>query len=123
MNFLLFAPEFVVLSTGFAVLGLDLVMNRGKSNYLPGVCVAGLVVSLLVTLLYLADWQRPKCLLIRIRESPFQWPILETDPCEHLLPWFYHRTIPEAFLDWRLLRVVMSDGWLAVAEMDKSESC
>ena len=53
MNFLLFAPEFVVLFTGFAVLGLDLVMNREKSNYLPGVCVSGLVVSLLVTLLYL----------------------------------------------------------------------
>ena len=53
MNFLLFAPEFVGVFTGFAVLGLDLVMNREKSNYLPGVCVSGLVVSLLVTLLYL----------------------------------------------------------------------
>ena len=53
MNFLLFAPEFIVLSTGFAVLGLDLVMNKEKSNYLPALCVAGLIGSLFVTVFYL----------------------------------------------------------------------
>ena len=53
MNYLLFAPEFMLTAVAFVVLGTDLVLPRDKKTYLPMLSLVGLLGVLTLSLTYM----------------------------------------------------------------------
>ena len=53
MNYLLFAPEFMLTAVAFGVLGLDLFLPKDRKGYLPALSLVGLVGVFVLSLRYL----------------------------------------------------------------------
>jgi NADH-quinone oxidoreductase subunit N len=53
MNYMLFAPEFMLTAVAFGVLGLDLFLPKDRKGYLPALSLVGLVGVFVLSLRYL----------------------------------------------------------------------